>query len=111
VPESYLYRIFGPTVRRVSEDQRCYRFFQESSEPRFIDQQLSSLDDIVITRKTEGFFTLQQTISTKATGPGHKFFGNIAVPLTANDQIVIPVGSYIIGHVLAADETGYLKGS
>ena len=88
-----------------------YRFLQESSEPRFTDQQPSSLDDIVIPRKTEIFFTLQQTISTKAAGPGYKFFGKIAVPVTVNDQIVIPVGSYIIGHVLAADEAEHLKGS
>ena len=87
------------------------RLLQESSEPRFTDKQPFNLDEIVIPRKTEIFFTLQQTISTKAAGPGYKFFGNIAVPVTANDQIIIPVGSYIIGHVLAADEAGYLKGS
>ena len=80
-----------------------HRFLQESSEPRFTDQQPSSLDDIVIPRKTKIFFTLQQTISTKAAGTGDKFFGKIAVPVTVNDQIVIPVGSYIIGHILAAD--------
>jgi len=56
------------------------------------------------------FLTLQQSISTKAAGPGHKFFGKLVVPVTANDQIVIPVGSYVIGHVLAAHEPGYLKG-
>ena len=32
------------------------------------------------------------------------------MPVTANDQIAIPVGSYVIGHVLAANEPGYLKG-
>ena len=87
------------------------RFLQESSGPHSTGEQLRfTLDDVVIPRKTEIFLTLEQTISTKAAGPGHKFFGKIVVPVTANDQIVIPVESYVIGHVLAADEPGYLKG-
>ena len=89
-----------------------HRFLQESSEPLSTKEQLgSTLDDVIIPRKTEMFLTLQQSISTKAAGPGYKFFGRLVVPVTANDQIVIPVGSYVIGHVLAAHEPGYLKGS
>ncbi len=87
------------------------RFLQESSEPLSTEEQSrSTLDDVIIPRKTEIFLTLQQSISTKAGGPGYKFFGKLAVPVTANDRIVIPVGSYVIGHVLAAHEPGYLKG-
>ena len=87
------------------------RFLQESSERLSTNEQPSStLDDVVIPGKTEIFLTLQQTISTKAAGPGYKFFGKLVVPVTANDQIVIPVGSFVIGHVLAAHEPGYLKG-
>ena len=87
-------------------------FLQESSEPLSTKEQLSStLDDVIIPRKTEMFLTLQQSISTKAAGPGYKFFGRLVVPVTANDQIVLPVGTYVIGHVLAAHEPGYLKGS
>ncbi len=87
------------------------RFLQESSEPLSTDEQLrSTLDDVIIPRKTEIFLTLQQAVSTKAAGPEHKFFGKLVVPVTANDQIVIPVGSYVIGHVLDASEPGYLKG-
>jgi hypothetical protein len=75
------------------------------------EQQGSTLDDVVIPEKTEIFLTLQQSISTRAAGPGYKFFGRLVVPVTANDQIVVPVGSYVIGHVLDAHEPGYLKGS
>ncbi len=87
-------------------------YLQESSEPLSTTEQVSlTLDDVIIPRKTEIFLTLQQTVSTKAAGPGYKFFGKLVVPVTANDQIVLPVGSFIIGHVLAAHEPGYLKGS
>ncbi len=90
----------------------AHRFFQQSSEPLSTQEQFSStLDDVIIPRKTEMFLTLQQSISTKAAGPGYRFFGRLVVPVTANDQIVIPVGSYVIGHVLAAHEPGYIKGS
>ena len=90
----------------------AHRFLQESSEPLSTKEQRSStLDDVIIPEKTEMFLNLQQSISTKAAGPGYKFFGRLVVPVTANDQIVLPVGTFVIGHVLAAHEPGYLKGS
>ena len=103
--------ISAPRNERSPKVPDARRFLQESSAPLSTGEQLRfTLDDVVIPRKTEIFLTLQQSISTKAAGPGHKFFGKLVVPVTANDQIVIPVGSYVIGHVLAANEPGYLKG-
>ncbi len=103
--------ISAPQYERSPKIPDARRFLQESSEPLSTNEQLSSaLEDVVIPRKTEIFLTLQQNVSTKAAGPGHKFFGKLVVPVTANDQIVIPVESYVIGHVLAAHEPGYLKG-
>ena len=69
-----------------------------------------NLDDLVIAEKTEIFLTLQRTISTQTIQPGDKFSGQIAVPVTWDDQIVIPVGSYVIGHVQMAETPGHLKG-
>ena len=95
--------------RKITE---AHRSLQESSEPLSTEGQLrSTLDDVIIPRKTEMFLALQQSISTKAAGPGYKFFGKLVVPVTANDRIVLPVGTFVIGHVLAAHEPGYLKGS
>ena len=83
-----------------------YQGSTEISEPLSTEDQLpSTLDDVVIPRKTELFITLQQTLSTKAAGGGHKFFGKLVVPVTANDRIIIPVQSYVIGHVLASQRT------
>ena len=69
-----------------------------------------NLDDLVITEKTEIFLTLQRTISTQTAQSGDKFSGQIAVPVTSDDQVVIPVGSYVIGHVEIAEAPGHLKG-
>jgi len=104
--------ISAPRYEGSPKSTDVSRFLQESSEHLSANEQpRSTLDDVVIPGKTEIFLTLQQSISTKAAGPGYKFFGRLVVPVTANDQIVVPVGSYVIGHVLAAHEPGYLKGS
>ena len=87
-----------------------YQGSPQITEPSTEAQLRSTLDDVVIPRKTELFITLQQTLSTKAAGGGHKFFGKLVVPVTANDRIIIPVQSYVIGHVLASSEPGYLQG-
>jgi len=69
-----------------------------------------TIDDFTIPKKTEIFITLEKSISTRTANTGDKFFGQIAVPVTANDKIVIPVGSYIIGHVETAKEAPRLRG-
>lgn len=69
-----------------------------------------SIDEVVIPRRTDIFIELQRAINTRVAATGDKFYGQVSVPVTANDQIVIPVGSYIIGHVEASQQPGRLKG-
>jgi len=69
-----------------------------------------TIDDLTIPKKTEIFITLERSISTRTATTGDKFYGRIAVPVTANDKIVLPVGSYIIGHVDTNKEAGRLRG-
>lgn len=69
-----------------------------------------SLDDVVIPKKSEIFITLGRTINTKTASTGDKFYGLVDVPLTVNDQIVIPIGSHIIGHIGTTQKPGYVKG-
>lgn len=69
-----------------------------------------TIDELTIPKKTEIFITLERSISTRTATAGDKFYGQIAVPLTANDKIVVPVGSFIIGHVDITKEAPRLRG-
>ncbi|RPJ55980.1 MAG: hypothetical protein EHM23_24765 [Acidobacteria bacterium] len=70
-----------------------------------------TIDEIVIPRKTEMFVTLERAIHTRTAVPGDSFFGRVAVPLTQNDKIVIPAGSYVQGLVETAKKAGRIKGT
>lgn len=74
----------------------------------FLPQQL--IDSVTIPAKTEIFVTLDRTINTKSAQAGDRFHGRVAVPITQNDQIVIPEGTYVIGFVDFAKKPGRLKG-
>ena len=67
-------------------------------------------EEIVIPSKTNLFVTLQTGVSTETAQPGDKFHARLAVPITSEDQIVIPVGSYLIGQVDDVARPGRLKG-
>ena len=67
-------------------------------------------EEIVIPGKTNLFVTLKTGLSTETARPGDKFHATLAVPVTSDDQIVIPVGSYLIGQVDEVAKPGRLKG-
>ena len=67
-------------------------------------------EEIVIPSKTNLFVTLQSGVSSETARPGDKFHARLAVPVTSEDQIVIPVGSYLIGQVDDVVRPGRLKG-
>jgi hypothetical protein len=69
-----------------------------------------TIDDVVIPRKTDIFITLGRTVSSKTAAAGDKFFGQVAVPVTIDDHIIIPVGSHIIGHVEKTQRPRRVKG-
>lgn len=70
----------------------------------------SVLDQVILPKKSDIFISLQRAINSKTAQPGDKFSAVVEVPVTLDDTIVIPVGSYVIGHVSEAKGAGYFKG-
>ncbi len=69
-----------------------------------------TLDETVVPRKSEIFIRLQRSLNTKTAQTGDKFSSVVEVPVTVDDRIVIPVGSYIIGFVDKSKKPGRLRG-
>lgn len=69
-----------------------------------------SLDGVVLPAKTDIFVRLQRSLNSKTVSPGDKFSTLVEVPVTVDDQIVIPVGSYMLGHVASKETAGYIEG-
>ncbi len=67
-------------------------------------------EDIMIPGKTDLFVTLESGLSTDTARPGDRFHVRLAVPITSDDQIVIPVGSHLIGQVEEVKKPGRVKG-
>lgn len=70
-----------------------------------------SLDDAVLPRKTEIFIELERALSSKTTSAGERFYGKVQVPVTLNDQIIIPAGAFVLGKVQSTVKPGYFKGT
>ena len=69
-----------------------------------------TLDDAVVPRKTEIFVKIQRSLNTKTARTGDRFHGQVEVPVTVEDKIIIPQGSFIIGHVDISRTGGRVKG-
>jgi hypothetical protein len=65
---------------------------------------------IMVPKKTEIVISLISLVSTRTAAPGDKFYGQISVPVIAEDRILIPVGSYIVGSVKHVKRAGRIRG-
>lgn len=54
--------------------------------------------------------TLKQGVTTKSARPGDPVYAQTAFPITQNDQIVIPAGTFVQGEVLRVVRPGRVKG-
>ena len=69
-----------------------------------------SNNPIVVFKKSEIVISLLSFITTRTAAPGDKFYGQVAIPVVANDQILLPAGSYIVGNVIRTKRAGRLRG-
>jgi hypothetical protein len=72
-------------------------------------QQQPQAEPIIIPAGTSVTVRLQQTLSSASAAPGERFEATIDEPVMVQDQIVIPVGATVFGHVVSARRSGRLR--
>jgi hypothetical protein len=65
---------------------------------------------ITVVSGTKIPLTLKQGITTKSARPGDPVYAQTAFPVTENDQIVIPAGTFVQGEVRRVVRAGRVKG-
>jgi type IV secretion system protein VirB10 len=73
--------------------------------------ELTSADGkIVVPPGTQIPLVLKQSISTKNAKPGDAVYAETAFPITLNDKVVIPAGTYVQGRISEVKRPGRVKG-
>ena len=78
--------------------------------PRPAAQQAGSNQKITVPAGTRVAVVLQNGISTHSAKPGDSIYLQTSFPITQNNRIVIPVGSYLRGELLEMKRPGRVKG-
>ncbi len=65
---------------------------------------------ITIPSGTQVPLVLKQSISTKNAKPGDAVYAETAFPITLNDKVVIPAGTYVQGRISEVKRAGRVKG-
>ena len=73
-------------------------------------QQNDSGEKIIVPAGTRVGVVLQNGISTRSAKAGDSVYLQTSFPITQNNRIVIPVGSYLRGELLEAKRPGRIKG-
>jgi hypothetical protein len=72
--------------------------------------QVDSTGKITVPAGTQVPLLLKQAISTKNAKPGDAVYAETAFPITLNDRVVIPAGTYVQGRVTDVKRAGRVKG-
>ena len=72
--------------------------------------QPGSAQKVVVPAGTRVGVVLQNGISTRSAKPGASVYMPTSFPITINNRIVIPVGSYLRGELIESKRPGRLKG-
>src|SRR3989449_7503897 len=78
--------------------------------PKPVAPQAGSNEKITVPAGTRVGVVLQNGISTRSAKPGDSVYLQTSFPITENNRIVIPVGSYLRGELLEAKRPGRIKG-
>lgn len=69
-----------------------------------------STEKVIVPAGTRVGVVLQNGISTRSAKPGDSVYLQTSFPVTINNRIVIPVGSYLRGELLESKRPGRIKG-
>jgi hypothetical protein len=87
---------------------------QTSAPPPVVAQQptrrSASHEKIVVPAGTRLAVVLENGISTRSAKAGDSLYFHAAFPVTQNNRVVIPVGSYLRGSLLESKRPGRIKG-
>jgi type IV secretion system protein VirB10 len=72
--------------------------------------QAASNEKIIVPAGTRVGVVLQNGISTRSAKPGDSVYLQTSFPITINNRIVIPVGSYLRGELIESKRPGRVKG-
>ena len=72
--------------------------------------QAGSAEKVIVPAGTRVGVVLQNGISTRSAKPGDSVYLQTSFPVTINNRIVIPVGSYLRGELLESKRPGRIKG-
>src|SRR5215469_3450751 len=67
-------------------------------------------DKVIVPAGTRVGVVLQNGISTRSAKPGDSVYLQTSFPITINNRIVIPVGSYLRGQLIESKRPGRVKG-
>jgi hypothetical protein len=70
----------------------------------------ASTEKITVPAGTRVAVVLENGISTRSTKPGDSVYFRTSFPITQNNRIIIPVGSYLRGELLESKRPGRIKG-
>src|SRR5262249_22604453 len=69
-----------------------------------------SSEKVMVPAGTRLGVMLENGISTRSAKPGDSVYLRTTFPITENNQIVIPIGSYLRGEILESKRPGRIKG-
>ena len=72
--------------------------------------QAGSEEKVIVPAGTRVGVVLQNGISTRSAKPGDSVYLQTSFPITINNRIVIPVGSYLRGELIESKRPGRIKG-
>jgi type IV secretion system protein VirB10 len=83
---------------------------QSDAPPAVAAPQADSGEKVIVPAGTRVGVVLENGISTRNAKPGDSVYFQTSFPITQNNKIVIPVGSYLRGELIESKRPGRIKG-